>query len=885
MAEAKTLVVIDGKSVFYRGYYAMPNLATKDGTPTGGVYGFAVMALEVIKKYKPDYVVVAWDKAKTNIRRRVAIYPQYKANRKPAPPDFYAQIPILRDLLGAFGWPLHEIDDHEADDIMATLAKQAREYNIDTLLITSDHDVLQLVNEHTKVAMLKKGLTNVVVMDEHNLEELYHLTPQQFIDYKALMGDASDNIPGVAGIGEKTAVQLIHAYRSLDGVYQHLDEIKGALRNKLEAGKEMAYLTRELVILDDEAHVKLDLDASSITNINTEALNSMLRKLEFRTLIRQLPEHMKISEIDLQTRAKTYGGFNYDVAVTVIYSPRDLSALRIAPKHGLVVYTRSLGAQYTDLSHIILSDNPERCYVIDLSGKLEVKDVVKHLSEMFTSQSVAKIGHDIKRSLRALLHHGVVIDPVTHDTQVAAFILNSLTRDLTLTKLAQDELGYEGPDLDDIPPMDVQSIAPKITAAIWGLYEQQSKDIKNTPKFSDLVQNIEFPVVRVLALMEHRGIALDSNYLKIMSDDLEDQISDIQQQIFGHANKEFNISSPQQLAEVLYDSLKLPSTGVKHTKNGFSTAATELDKLRGMHPIINLISEYREYTKLKNTYVDTLPNMVDDNGRLHTNFYLTVVQTGRLSSADPNLQNIPVRTDIGRRIREAFIAGEGNVFVSADYSQFELRLAAVLAKDDDLIEAFNDGLDIHTRTASQVYGVAMDDVTKHQRRDAKVINFGVLYGMSPHGLSVATGMTREDAKDFIDRYFELRKPLLDYIDATKKKAQEDGFVETLFGRRRPTPDVNSSNFVVREAAYRQAVNMPIQGTEADLMKMAMIEIEKRMSDDCRMLLQIHDSILVECPDWKAKKVAKEMKEIMQGIYKLPVNLDVDVSIGSNWGEL
>lgn len=888
MAGVKKLVVIDGKSVFYRGYYAMPNLSKKDGTPTGGVYGFAMMAIEVIKKFKPDYVAVAWDKPKTNIRRRTEIYPEYKANRKPAPPDFYEQVPILEELLEAFSWPLYEIDDHEADDIMATFAKQAEDKGYETVLVTSDHDVLQLITEDVSVATLKRGLTNVEIFDPEHFTGTYKMTPEQFIDYKSLRGDPSDNIPGVSGVGEKTAKQLIADFKSLDGVYQHLDEVSPSLRKKLEADRDHTVIAKQLVTLEKDVDIKLDWDKADVKSVDKQKLNQLLRELEFRTLIKQLPPDLKVDASQLQQAAQAAGVFDYNVEHVLVYTDEDLdklSQLKPSSDRGLLVHSRTAGVNHTELTHLLLSDNPNRVYVIDVTGNLDTEKAFAQLKGLLADKTISKIGYDIKSTIKALMHFGVTLKPVGHDVLVGAFMLNSLLRDQALTKLAQDQLQYEGPDLDEIPPMDMQSVAPKISAAIWGLYARQIDEFKQFEQMKKLAEETEFPVIEVLARMEHTGIKLNTDYLQQMSAELTGQISDIEQQIYGHANQEFNIASPQQLADVLFNQLKLPSQGIKKTKNGFSTAASELDKLRSIHPIIDLITEYREYTKLKSTYVDALPKLVDEQNRLHTTFSLTTAQTGRLSSHDPNLQNIPVRTELGKRIRVAFVADEGQVFVSADYSQFELRLAAVLSGDDDLIEAFNNGLDIHTRTAAQVHGVAMDDVTKAQRRDAKVINFGVLYGMSPHGLSLATGMSREEASEFIDRYFKLREPLVKFIEDTKKKAKEEGYVETMFGRRRPTPDVNSSNFAVREAAYRQAVNMPVQGTEADLMKMAMIKIQKELGAECDMLLQIHDSILVQTPEWKAKKIGKEMKEIMENIYKLPVSLDVDVEIGQNWGEL
>jgi DNA polymerase-1 len=474
---------------------------------------------------------------------------------------------------------------------------------------------------------------------------------------------------------------------------------------------------------------------------------------------------------------------------------------------------------------------------------------------------------------------------VEHDVQVGAFLLNSLDRALGLAELA-DIINLQATDLHDVPTEDIGEFAPTYIAALVGLTLHQKTELIGKPKLLSLCANIEWPVIPVLAKMEKQGIGLDSAYLNIMADTLADQISDLEQTIYGYAEQEFNIASPQQLAKVLFEDMGLPTQGVKKGKTGYSTAANELDKLRGLHPIINEITKFREYSKIKSTYVDALPNQVAPDGKVHTTFNLTVAQTGRLSSTDPNLQNIPVRSELGKTIRTAFVAAKGNVFVSADYSQFELRLAAVMAGDTDMIEVFNNGEDIHVRTAAEIYGIALEDVTKDQRSAAKTINFGVLYGMSPHGLAAATGMTFGAAKDFIERYFATRQPLVDYIKNLRDIAQKQGYVETLYGRRRPTPDVLSSNFIVREAAYRQAVNMPIQGTEADIMKLAMVAVDKALPKNCNQLLQIHDSILIECPEDKAHQVAGILRDIMENIAPdLGIMLAVDVHTGQNWGEL
>ncbi len=843
----KRLAVIDGKSVFYRGYYAMPGLSTKDGTPTGGVFGFASLAIELIKKLEPDYVAVAWDKPKTNIRKRKEIYPEYKAGRKPAPPDFYEQIPILHELLDAFGWPLYELDDYEADDIMGTFAVEAAEKGIETCLLTSDLDALQLIGPLTKVYALKNGLSNIEEFDVAYFENKYGISVRQFLDLKSLKGDSSDNLPGVPGVGEKTAVQLLQEFDTLDNIYEHLDDIKPSVAKKLEAGKELAYISREVGQIWTDVPIKLDWDIADVNDTDLPRVAAILQKLEFHSLIKRLPRHMQ----------DEYTG--HALAVDTLAT----SQLAEKPWPQQLVMEQTVVLDLID-TELWLSIDRDTVYRMPVS---EMDSATWRALEFATV-----VAYDVKQLYHDLAAQGVdaVHFAQIHDIRQAAFLIDPLRRDRSLANLIGGELDGQ-----------VARVA-----ALWQVYDWQLEGFKALPSVATIAERFDFPLIHPLFSIEHRGVKIDKTLLAKMSQELGDEHKKLEQEMYTHAGHEFNIGSPKQLSEVLFDTLQLPVMGIKKGKTGYSTGQKELDKLRGQHPIIELIERTRELAKLKNTYVDTLPLVADQHDRIHTTFNQDVAATGRLSSTDPNLQNIPVRTDLGRRIREAFVPEKGNVLVSADYSQFELRLAAVLADDKELINDFNGNVDIHSKTAAQMYGIPLDDVTKSQRRDAKVINFGVLYGMSPHGLSVATGMNLGEAKKYIDHYFELRAPIRRYIDATLEKAKIDGYVETYYGRRRPTPDINSSNFMVREGAKRQAANMPIQGTEADLMKLAMVQVEERLGGLGEQILQVHDSILVECPKENAEKVAEILQSTMEAIApELPIKLKVDVGIGKNWGEL
>lgn len=848
----RRLVVIDGNSVFYRGYYAMPGLSLKDGTPTGGVYGFASLALEVITKLQPDYVAVAWDKKGTSTRKRLALMPTYKAGRKTAPEDFYAQIPVLHELLEAFGWPVYETDDYEADDIMGTMAHLASQQGIETCLITSDLDMLQVVGPLTHVYALKKGFTNIELFNPEYFEEKYGLTVEQFIDLKALKGDSSDNIPGVPGIGEKTGIQLLKEFKTLDSVYEHLDAIKPSVAAKLEAGKESAYLSHKVAEIWLDAPVELDLRKLDAHNLDTGRLAELLKKLEFHSLVRRLPKHMQHS-----AQESLFDAGAQAAAAKALKEIAWPDVLHLDAESEVLIHLHD-GEIWLSLDRKTIAKLPITEVDASIWRALEMTNVVTY---------------DAKALYHAAHKQGVEIRFTNvHDLRQGAFLLDPLERERSLQTITGDGV-------------DVAN-AGQVAAALWQAYDEQLAGFKKEPRLAKVAHDLDFPLTYMLYRMEARGIKIDKKALAVMSKELGDEHAKLEQEMYKLAGFEFNIGSPSQLSDVLFTKLQLPTAGIKKGKTGYSTGQKELDKLRGLNPIIELIERTRELSKLKNTYVDTLPGQTDEDSRLHTDFRQDVAATGRLSSNNPNLQNIPVRTDLGRRIRSAFIPEKGNVFVSADYSQFELRLAAVLASDDALIADFNDNLDIHAKTASDVYGIPLDKVTKDQRRAAKVINFGIMYGMSPHGLAAATGMNFIEAKNFIDQYFELRKPIRAYIDTTLEKAKNEGYVETYFGRRRPTPDVLSSNFMVREAAKRAAANMPIQGTEADLMKMAMLKVDEEIGDLGEQVLQIHDSILVECPEENAEKVAELLKDVMENIYpSLKVKLHVDVSVGKNWGEL
>jgi len=856
----KKLVVIDGKSVFYRGYYAMENLSTADGTPTGGVYGFASLALEVIKKINPDYVVVAWDKKGTSTSKRTAIYSEYKAGRKTPPEDFYAQFPILKELLEALHWPLFECDGYEADDILGTISVQANSLGIESNLITSDLDMLQLISENTKVYAMKKGFSQIEEFNLKYFEEKYRLKQSQFLDLKSLQGDSSDNIPGVPGIGIKTATALLQEFNTLENIYSNLENIKPSWAKKLAAGKDLAFMSKDLAKIWTDAPVKLNLEDADITNFDYNKLLDIFKKLEFNSLILKIPKSMRTgktnsssTQVSLLDKNNTNLSNNFK---KIDYESVDIFLEKIANEN-LALDIDNEGKIY------IVNDKK---YTI-INNKEQLKNISEKNKIIF--YDAKNIFHQLDNIKMYLEFKNI------YEIKQAEFLLNPLIRDKSISSIFINNNGFV---------FDENNIVSRLSA-ILKIYHNQIIRLNSYPKILDIAENYDFPLISILFEMEKKGVKIDPDFLNKKSKEFSLYLEKLEKDIIQLAGEGFNISSPLQLSKILFEKLALPTKGIKKTKNGYSTGQKELEKLKDYHPIIAKIEEFREYSKLKNTYIDALPKLADKNNRIHSTFNQDITSTGRLSSTNPNLQNIPIRSELGRQIRQGFISDNNNVIISADYSQFELRLAAALSNDTGLINSFKNNEDIHSKTASEMFNIPLDDVSKDQRRAAKVINFGVLYGMSAHRLASELGTNYYEAKHFIDNYFNSRKPIADFIQKTLLKAEQEGYVETFYGRQRPTPDIKSSNFIIRETAKRAAANMPIQGTEADLMKRAMIKIHKKITKTGlgEQILQIHDSILIESPKENATKIVEILKYEMENIApELPINLKVDINIGQNW---
>jgi DNA polymerase-1 len=925
---SSTLILIDGHALAYRMYHALINadFSTTDGEPTGATFGFTRTVLDIILgDDPPDYIAVSFDVGRTF---RDDLYEEYKATREDIPEDLQLQVDRIHEVLEAFNIPILEFEGYEADDVLGTLSKQASERQVDTLIITSDSDLLQLVDDYVKV-QLHAPFSGPTVYDVDAVVERYGVDPLRLIDYKALVGDSSDNIPGVRGVGKKTAAKLLAQYHDLDEILANLEDISSTrARNALSAGVEDAKLSYKLVTIVRDIPVELDLEACRTRDFDITAVLDIFKELQFSSLIKRLAkaddpkeegEQLSLFGMsdDVPSIPDGYdlgmGSYKPDTKTIIIQDEDALDALvERLNKSQLIAFdteTTSVNQMQAELVGISLAFVEGEAYYIPVAHEqgeqLPMELVLAKLKPAFTNPDIEKAAHNIKYDAIVLQRHGLMVYPLSYDTMIAEWLIDPNAK-VGLKPTANRYFGIEMTEITELlgsgrkqKTMDQVAIAEAApyaaadadyTLRLVSLTQERLKE----RGVWDLFVDVEMPLVPVLANMEHRGILLDTDYLAQMSTQLNSELENLQQELYRIAGREFNLNSPPQLSEVLFDVLMLPTDGVRKTKSGYySTAAHILESLLEVDEtgIIVAILQYRSLEKLRGTYVDALPGMVNaGTGRIHSSFNQTGTVTGRLSSSDPNLQNIPIRTEIGRRVRHAFIASPGHVLIAADYSQIELRVLAHMSGDEMLREAFLSGQDIHATTAAAVYGVGLDEVTIPQRSFAKSVNFGLLYGMGAFRLARDSDMSRDEAQTFIDTYFERFPSVRGYLDTTKEQAIEEGYVQTLLGRKRYFEVFQSERggWRQRRAAEREAINMPVQGTAADVMKIAMINLERALREGgfgARILLQVHDELVLEAPEEEAEQAYDLVQHTMQEAYPLDVPLQVEAQIGQNWGEL
>jgi DNA polymerase-1 len=914
MSKKEIFVIIDGNAIVHRAYHALPPLTTKDGTLINAAYGFTSVLLKTIKDLKPQYLAVTFDLPGKTFRHDA--FPAYKAQRKPKPQEFYDQFDFVKQVVRAFRIPVVEKTGFEADDMIGTLATRAEKELEDAqmVIVTGDMDTLQLVNDRIHVLSLKRGVSDLVRYDPAAVHARYGLRPDQMIDFKSLRGDPSDNIPGVKGIGEKTAADLIKTFGSLEVLYRALDKqhpkiqkLSSSLRERLASGKAEAKLSKKLSTIVRDVPLKIHPRDCRLVPYAEREVIDLFQKLEFRSLLNRLPEQKSQSAffLDRESPAIEKKRDHPHQRYTLVADPKTFQAfLTKLKKHNMFALdteTTSLDPIQAELLGMSIAWKSGEAYYIAVQLEQTQPAAWKSLIQMLENPRIKKIGHHIKYDLNVLNRHGIDLQGIFFDSMIASYLLHPGERQNSLDACAFSEFGYRmmpitdliGPNgkgqknMKDVPLEDVAWYASEDADWTWRLYKIYEKKLRDQTLWS-LFQKIEMPLVPILAQMEQHGVLIDVTFLGRLSKQFHKQLQTIEKKIYKVAGKKFNILSPIQLRDILFKKLKLSTEELSKTKTGISTAAAQLDKLRGKHPIVDLIGQYREFSKLISTYVDALPSLVNpQTGRVHTSYNQTIAATGRLSSSDPNLQNIPIRTVEGREIRKAFIAPRGTTYLMADYSQLELRIVASLARDEKMMEIFKNREDIHTRTAAEIHHIPPSKVTPEMRRAAKAVNFGVIYGQGVYGLAQGAEIPREEARTFIESYFTLFSGIKAYLEQTKALAKKVGYVETLFGRRRPIPEIQSGVMQIRRAAERMAINMPIQGTAADLMKLAMIEMAQllpKISPKTHMILQVHDELVFEVPPADVVKVSRVVKEIMEHITDLDVPLEVDLHAGKNWGE-
>lgn len=861
----KKLLILDSNSILNRAFYGVRYLSAKDGTPTNAIYGFLNILLKLIKEQEPDYICAAFDVKAPTFRHKQ--YEGYKAQRKPMPEGLAAQMPLAKDVLRAMGVTILEKEGYEADDIIGTVARLCEESEISCFIATGDKDDLQLASDKTKVILTvtKSGYNETIIYDDKAVKEKYHVTPTEFIDVKALMGDPSDNIPGVKGVGEKTAMSLIEKHHSIEYIYENIDGIglKGAMLQKMKDGREMAFMSKELATINRNTPIEFNTEECVFDGFeNNGELYEILKRLELNSIIKKLDlsggDNVKENEDIFKDFSYKVGDKNMisgdKVTVVLDFDGDNISSAAVGVGNNAVV--------------------------------LNEQDDIKELLE---DDSIAKVMFDVKEAI-VKLNGRIDIKNISDDTAIAAYLVDPAKNEYTIEKLTSEYFGtvIEKPEvkqlslLDDVET-DRSEYLAKCAVALGVLNDRIGDKIKENGQ-EKLYQEVELPLVTVLAHLEINGFLVDDNQLKKFADKLGEKIDALTNEIYMLAGEEFNINSPKQLGVILFEKLELKP--VKKTKTGYATNADVLEKLRDKHPIVNFIMEYRQLAKLKSTYCDGLTAVVNPNThRIHSVFTQTVTVTGRLSSTEPNLQNIPTRTELGREIRKMFVAKDGYVLVDADYSQIELRVLAHIANDETMINAFRNNEDIHAVTASQVLGIPLEDVTKEQRSSAKAVNFGIVYGIGEFSLAQDLHISVKEAKAYIESYLEKYHGVRNYMESIKEQAKKDGYVKTMLNRIRYIPELKSPNYNVRQFGERVALNTPIQGTAADIIKLAMVRVDNRLINEglkSKLILQVHDELIVEAHKDEVDKVKQILSEEMQGAMELNVPLKVDMSTGHSW---
>ena len=888
------LVLVDGHSILNRAFFGIPDLTNSEGLHTNAVYGFLNILFKILDEEQPDYLTVAFDVHAPTFRHKM--YDAYKGTRKPMAEELRQQVPLMKEMLTAMGVTIVEKEGYEADDLLGTIAKQSEAQGLEVSIVSGDRDLLQLASDHIKIRIPKTKRTGTEIEDylAKDVVEKYQVTPLQFIDVKALMGDSADNIPGVPGIGEKTATALIVSYGSIENAHDHLEEIKpNRAKQNLSEHYDMAQMSKELATIEIHAPIEYSLEDAKLGNLFTEEAYLMCKRLEFKNMLSRFdidaPKNLAEEHFTFVTDKKQ---------ISDIFKKAKKAGhigCCLLPGEGIITEQLSLFEQPKEqqvIEGMSIAFSEEDIYYLSAGTEVSAEELLEEIRELSGGQTKVSV-MDLKETLKTL---PLPENDRYFDASVAAYLLNPLKNDYPYEDLAKDYAGLMIPSKTDLlgkeSPVKAKQAKPEaflkyicyMAYIPWKTRDRLLEELNNTG-MQTLYDTIELPLVYTLSDMEKEGVHVDAEELKRYGEELAAQIAVLEKEIYEGAGETFNINSPKQLGHILFEKLEMPYG--KKTKTGYSTAADVLEKLAVEYPLVSKILEYRQLAKLKSTYADGLANFIEEDGRIHTTFQQTVTATGRLSSTDPNLQNIPIRMELGRMIRKVFLPKDGYIFVDADYSQIELRILAHMSGDEMLIQAYREAQDIHRMTASQVFHTPFEKVTDLQRRNAKAVNFGIVYGISSFGLSQDLSISKKEAQEYIERYFESYPKIKEFLDGCVEKAKKDGYSVTMFGRRRPLPEISSSNFMQRSFGERIAMNAPIQGTAADIIKIAMNRVHRRLIDEglkSRLLLQVHDELLIETAPDEVDEVKKILDEEMKGAADLSVELEIDTHTGKNWYE-